>query len=193
MAALAGVRSYMSPARGSPKNTPHSSTNFSNTNSSVASANNSNFTVVVRVRPPIARELTNDRKFRNIVQVDSTEKIITLSESLVQQQHNNDGNSKHRQSEADDDQEGDFYGTHVFTFDHVYDQSASQTKIYETTAREAVESTLQGYNASVIAYGQTGSGMQSRITSCEAYDCLKIGNATPCKLLYALQQSLCSC
>jgi Kinesin motor domain len=163
MAALAGARSHMHPAR-SPKR-EHSSTNFSNTNSSAASANNSNFTVVVRVRPPIARELTNDRKFRNIVQVDSTEKIITLSESLVQQQHSNDSSSKHRQAEADDDQEGDFYGTHVFTFDHVYDQTASQTKIYETTAREAVESTLQGYNASVIAYGQTGSGMQQALFS----------------------------
>jgi len=30
--------------------------------------------------------------------------------------------------------------------------------VYENTAREAVLSTLQGYNACIIAYGQTGTG-----------------------------------
>ncbi|CAN0388939.1 unnamed protein product, partial [Discosporangium mesarthrocarpum] len=44
---------------------------------------------------------------------------------------------------------------HVFTFDHVYDVSASQEKVYDTTAMEVVESSLQGYNATVFAYGQT--------------------------------------
>ena len=30
--------------------------------------------------------------------------------------------------------------------------------MYEQTARDAVLSTLQGYNATIIAYGQTGTG-----------------------------------
>lgn len=35
------------------------------------------------------------------------------------------------------------YTTHVFTFDQVYGVGANQKEVYETTAREAVVSTLQ--------------------------------------------------
>ena len=49
------------------------------------------------------------------------------------------------------------YTTHRYMFDHVYDQSASQKRVYETTARTVVESALQGYNATIFAYGQTGN------------------------------------
>jgi hypothetical protein len=48
------------------------------------------------------------------------------------------------------------YTTHRYMFDHVYDQSASQKRVYETTARTVVDSALQGYNATIFAYGQTG-------------------------------------
>ena len=50
------------------------------------------------------------------------------------------------------------YSTHDFVFDHVYDESSSQKKVYETTARTVVDSALQGYNATIFAYGQTGTG-----------------------------------
>ena len=50
------------------------------------------------------------------------------------------------------------YNTHQFTFDHVYDQNASQREVYEKSAKEAVLSTLLGYNAAMLAYGQTGTG-----------------------------------
>jgi hypothetical protein len=33
---------------------------------------------------------------------------------------------------------------HTFTFDHVYDQDASQQCVYDNTARAVVESSLQG-------------------------------------------------
>ena len=36
------------------------------------------------------------------------------------------------------------YSTHVYTFDHVYDQNASQKKVYDNTARQVVDSSLQG-------------------------------------------------
>jgi hypothetical protein len=49
------------------------------------------------------------------------------------------------------------YTTHRYMFDHVYDQSASQKRVYETTARTVVDSALQGYNATIFAYGQTGT------------------------------------
>jgi len=54
--------------------------------------------------------------------------------------------------------QGGPYRTHVFTFDYVYDQYATQRKVYETTARPVVDSALQGYNATIFAYGQTGTG-----------------------------------
>lgn len=50
------------------------------------------------------------------------------------------------------------YSTHAFTFDHVYDQHCDQKKVYETTAKSVVESSLKGYNATIFAYGQTGTG-----------------------------------
>jgi hypothetical protein len=41
--------------------------------------------------------------------------------------------------------------THSFVFDYVYDQSCSQKKVYETSARTGVDSALQGYNATIFA------------------------------------------
>ncbi len=43
------------------------------------------------------------------------------------------------------------YATHAFTFDHVYDQHCDQKKVYETTAKAVVESSLKGYNATIFA------------------------------------------
>ena len=40
----------------------------------------------------------------------------------------------------------------------LYEEESQQKEVYETTAREAVISTLQGYNATMIAYGQTSAG-----------------------------------
>ncbi|XP_017153923.1 kinesin-like protein KIF21A isoform X1 [Drosophila miranda] len=46
----------------------------------------------------------------------------------------------------------------AFTFDYVYDTCSNQGQIYKESVEPLVESTLQGYNATVLAYGQTGSG-----------------------------------
>jgi kinesin family protein 3/17 len=107
---------------------------------------NSNFKVVIRVRPPLPRELNGDAPFQNIVAVDQSFRTITLSENP-----------------DDVDEEGyrykyGPYSTHRFTFDHVYDQSASQENVYNNTAKGVVDSALQGYNATIFAYGQTGTG-----------------------------------
>ncbi len=50
------------------------------------------------------------------------------------------------------------YHRHEFTFDHVYDDEASQEEVYKNTARLSVCSSLEGYNATIFAYGQTGTG-----------------------------------
>ena len=47
---------------------------------------------------------------------------------------------------------------HTFSFDYVYGEDSSQKFIYENTAKSAVLSVLEGYNATLLAYGQTGTG-----------------------------------
>ncbi|KAJ3256242.1 Kinesin-like protein kif3a [Boothiomyces macroporosus] len=46
----------------------------------------------------------------------------------------------------------------TFTFDHVFDNTCTQTEVYSMTARDIVDCVLQGYNGTVFAYGQTGTG-----------------------------------
>ena len=89
------------------------------------------------MRPPLPRELHGDRPFQNTVRVDATETSITVSENL-----------------AALDEAGTMvgpYSSHSFTFDHVYDQNCDQKKVYETTAKAVVESSLKGYNATIFA------------------------------------------
>jgi chromosomal replication initiation ATPase DnaA len=47
---------------------------------------------------------------------------------------------------------------HPFAFDFVYNEDATQSFVYENTAKSAVLSVLEGYNATLLAYGQTGTG-----------------------------------
>ncbi|MEW5305833.1 MAG: hypothetical protein WDW36_008349 [Sanguina aurantia] len=106
-----------------------------------------NFKVVIRVRPPLPRELrgTGIRPFQCTVDVDHTARHLTLSENLPAVISGGPSN-------------GMLYATYRFTFDHVYDQGSSQQELYNTTAQQVVLSILQGYNAAIIAYGQTGTG-----------------------------------
>ncbi|XP_034236761.1 kinesin-like protein KIF21A isoform X2 [Thrips palmi] len=46
----------------------------------------------------------------------------------------------------------------AFTYDYVFDMGLDQGTVYDTCVRDLVESSLDGYNATVLAYGQTGSG-----------------------------------
>ena len=108
----------------------------------------SNFKVVVRVRPPLPRELSGELPFQNIIGIDEREQVITIGDNVESMQEEtsqaSSGNGPHT--------------SHSYVFDHVYDPSSSQKKVYETTARGVVDSALQGYNATVFAYGQTGTG-----------------------------------
>jgi kinesin family protein 3/17 len=99
-----------------------------------------NFKVVIRVRPPLPRELHGSTPFRNVVDVCDDEKSISLNDAM-------DGPSD----------DGPF-AQYRFTFDHVYDPSSGQKEVYDTTAKAVVDSALAGYNATIFAYGQTGTG-----------------------------------
>ena len=51
-------------------------------NPSTPTERSSNFKVVIRTRPPLARELHNDRPFVNIVRVHENGRGITVCEDL---------------------------------------------------------------------------------------------------------------
>ncbi|KAF5294861.1 hypothetical protein FQA39_LY00345 [Lamprigera yunnana] len=45
-----------------------------------------------------------------------------------------------------------------FTYDYVFDTIDNQDSVYNACVASLVDSSLEGYNATVLAYGQTGSG-----------------------------------
>mmetsp|Transcript_11501 Transcript_11501/g.18152 ORF Transcript_11501/g.18152 Transcript_11501/m.18152 type:complete len:1220 (-) Transcript_11501:93-3752(-) len=103
------------------------------------------FRVVIRVRPPLERELAYPG-FRNIISVtDDTQ--VCLHEVMPEA---NPGDRATGTAQV--------ITNHPFTFDHVYDLGSSQPDVYCHTARASVLSTLQGYNATILAYGPTGTG-----------------------------------
>ena len=112
--------------------------------SSSSSERGGNFKVVIRIRPPLPRELNSDRPFQNVIQVDSSGHLLTVTENPV--------------PTGLDPNSTAMYGSQVFSFDHVYDQHCTQKTVYENTAKAVVESSLEGYNATIFAYGQTGTG-----------------------------------
>jgi hypothetical protein len=137
----------------SPKPRQERNTNFKvNSSQSIMLNNMIDFNiilqVVIRVRPPVQREISGDIQFRNVIAVDDREQVITVSENI----------------DAVVDSEGNVltnpgpFTVYSFTFDYVYSPSCNQEKVFDTTARHVVDSALQGYNATIFAYGQTGAG-----------------------------------
>ncbi|PHJ20515.1 kinesin [Cystoisospora suis] len=45
-----------------------------------------------------------------------------------------------------------------FTFDHVFDEQASQAAVFQKLGKPLVEAVCSGFNATVLAYGQSSSG-----------------------------------
>eukprot|EP00242_Pyramimonas_sp_CCMP2087_P003982 CAMPEP_0198214834 /NCGR_PEP_ID=MMETSP1445-20131203/44469_1 /TAXON_ID=36898 /ORGANISM="Pyramimonas sp., Strain CCMP2087" /LENGTH=657 /DNA_ID=CAMNT_0043890189 /DNA_START=574 /DNA_END=2543 /DNA_ORIENTATION=- len=107
---------------------------------------NNNFKVVVRVRPPLPRELHGEKQFQNAVYLDTSQRLL-ISENLSAITGGGVAGV-----------ESVLYSTHNFTFDHVHDQDSTQQGVYEHSAKDAVMSTLEGYNATIIAYGPTSTG-----------------------------------
>lgn len=136
---------------------------------------NKNFKVVIRVRPPLPRELNGIKPFQNVTGVDERAKTITISENLAaHSQHGagmiesltlDTGNSYQTYTGP--------YSTHRFTFDHVYDQNCSQQTVYDNTAKGVVDFSLEGYNATIFAYGQTGTGKTYTMEGFKGYQALE--------------------
>lgn len=87
-----------------------------------------NFRVVVRVRPPLPREL-KDGNYQPAVAVRNNQHII-LAENLGEALS---GDPADRNS---------VFRTFRHSFDHVFDQHASQDVVYDKAAKDAVQSVL---------------------------------------------------
>ncbi|CAD8135464.1 unnamed protein product [Paramecium octaurelia] len=111
---------------------------------------NENLRVVIRVRPPMAREI-KDGKFISTVQVAPDNQQLCIFDYHAIELVPDEELEAFVQNPAN-------YTIHQFTFDYVYDQESTQVEVYETTAALSVDSTLQGYNSTIMAYGQTGTG-----------------------------------
>ena len=51
-----------------------------------------------------------------------------------------------------------------FAFDHVFDETASQSDVFEHTTESIIEGVLDGINCSVFAYGATGKHTHTSLT-----------------------------
>ncbi len=134
--------------------------------------------VVVRVRPPLSRELEGHARYQQAFSIDrgvdggrvhpscapasasasapasapgASSDSLTLSENL-------------NSIDKGGIENGIVYNSYRFAFDRVYGPEASQESVYEESARDVVMNVLQGYNASIIAYGQTGAGKTHTMT-----------------------------
>ena len=126
---------------------PHSASS----SSSIETESHDAVRVVVRVRPPLPRELSNARSYSNAVEIDASERMITISENL-------------EAAASGGVRDGIVYNTYRFAFDRTYPPQTPQERIYKDAAKDAVGNVLVGYNASIIAFGQTGSGKTYTMT-----------------------------
>ncbi len=110
-----------------------------------------NLHVLIRVRPPLLREMPQDLPFRTIVLINNFFNNCSLVEYLGTQT-----NERERQREWVDCPKQ--FQIHRFSFDHVFDIDSTQIEVYTKTAKPAVNSILEGYNSTIFAYGQTGTG-----------------------------------
>ena len=106
---------------------------------------------MVRIRPPLPREMEFGIPFRSICEVSSDNTMITILEYMgvstdeLERQHELIYNPS-------------IFQHHRFTFDYVFDQDSTQLEVYLKAAKPVVSSILEGYNSTIFAYGQTGTG-----------------------------------
>ena len=113
--------------------------------------NYDNLRVAIRVRPPLNRETEEGIPFRSIAIVSEDHKSISLAEYL-----GSEFSEIERQRQWIE--EPNLFQLHRFTFDSIFDMDSLQEDVYNTTAKQAVQSVLEGYNSTIFCYGQTGTG-----------------------------------
>ena len=109
---------------------------------------NNNMKVVVRVRPPNEREMSQGKV--NVIKViDDCMLTFDPKEEDITQMSSN----KPRLSVLDKR-----IRDLNFAFDHVFDDQATNEEVFQHTTKSVIESVLQGFNCSVFAYGATSAG-----------------------------------
>ena len=113
--------------------------------------NYDNLRVAIRVRPPLNRETEEGIPFRSIAIVSEDHKSISLAEYL-----GSEFSEIERQRQWIE--EPNLFQLHRFTFDSIFDMDSLQEDVYNITAKQAIQSVLEGYNSTIFCYGQTGTG-----------------------------------
>ena len=120
-------------------------------NKKMKNENYDNLRVAIRVRPPLNRETEEGIPFRSIAIVSEDHKSISLAEYL-----GSEFSELERQRQWIE--EPNLFQLHRFTFDSIFDMDSLQEDVYNITAKNAVQSVLEGYNSTIFCYGQTGTG-----------------------------------
>ena len=110
-----------------------------------------NIRVAIRIRPPLNRETEEGIPFRSIAIVSEDHKNVSLAEYI-----GSELSELERQREWVENPNA--FQLHRFTFDFVFDVDSQQQEVYNITAKQAVQSVLEGYNSTIFCYGQTGTG-----------------------------------
>ena len=110
-----------------------------------------NLRVSIRVRPPLNRETQEGISFRSIALVSEDHKSISLAEYVGAE-----FSELERQRQWIE--EPSLFHLHRFTFDAIFDMDSLQEDVYNISAKQAVQSVLEGYNSTIFCYGQTGTG-----------------------------------
>ena len=103
----------------------------------VVSSSSDTVRVLVRIRPPNAREITSG--YVEAVKAHPDERALTLAR----------GGARESVKSAP---------CQSFAFDDVCGQSVSQREIFERVGMDAVDGAVDGVHGCVLAYGQTGAG-----------------------------------
>ena len=135
-----------------------SSTLTTTTTTSTMRTTRENVKVMVRIRPPLRRELNGDVMYQKAMARARDGGAVVASENVERALGHGGGARAFERDASDEDVESSKFKTQEFGFDEVYDETATQEEVYVKSAKPAVLNALGGYNATVLAYGQTGTG-----------------------------------
>lgn len=121
----------------------------------------SHFTVVIRIRPSLPREVEEHQERQNSSFIDPDPSSISFSNifQLSGDEYPTAITIHHAvDTDVKNPLEMVFYPRNTFVLDRVFDGNTDQATLYEACGREVVRSVLQGVNGTLLAYGQTGTG-----------------------------------
>lgn len=119
------------------------------TNYEITDSGNSTMKVVVRVRPENETEIRSN--YQPVVKM-LDEHVLVFDPSPDNEPSFRDASELGKRRPALGKKHKDLR----FAFDHVFDETASQTDVFQHTTESIVDGVLDGINCSVFAYGATG-------------------------------------